>query len=541
MAATGARIKERRKSLGLTQVELARRVGISAPYLNLIEADKRPLRDERLRALADALDTDVQTLGGTLDQRLLDDLAELRTDPLFQGLGHELEDGGELLGRFPGWTRALLGLYRNYLASTQTVAALSDRLNRDPLLADAVHQMLTHLTALRSSAEILVEATDLDAARLDRFHRLVSEESERLSAAARSLVDFFDDDSTPVRPLTAADEVDDFIISHRNYFDSLEQAADEMRRSLWPARLRGSPPRSGADQARDGSSEQTVEGALIEHLARAHGITVRRTRAEAVDLARFSNQCAFDVRTRELLILDSAPGSSRRFQLARLVAEHSWPQALDAELGDPQLGSDDARERARRALASYMAGAALFPYQPFLEHAERLRYDVEALQRIHGAGFEQIAHRLVTLGRPGAEGIPLGFMRADPSGFVSKRFPLPGFALPRYGQACPLWMVYAAFQTPGQVVAQVARFPNGSSYLFVARTVSSRRGSHHAPRFMRSVMLACDLLHADRTVYADGLNLGNPDVATPVGPSCRLCPRRDCLYRQEQAAGLGLA
>ena len=51
---------------------------------------------------------------------------------------------------------------------------------------------------------------------------------------------------------------------------------------------------------------------------------------------------------------------------------------------------------------------------------------------------------------------------------------------------------------------------------------------------MVSVMLACDVLHADRTIYGSGLDLSDPSSDIPVGPSCRLCTRRDCASRQEE-------
>jgi predicted transcriptional regulator len=50
-----------------------------------------------------------------------------------------------------------------------------------------------------------------------------------------------------------------------------------------------------------------------------------------------------------------------------------------------------------------------------------------------------------------------------------------------------------------------------------------------------SVMLACDVLHADRTVYSIGLDLTDLAADVPVGPTCRLCPRTDCADRQEEA------
>jgi len=47
------------------------------------------------------------------------------------------------------------------------------------------------------------------------------------------------------------------------------------------------------------------------------------------------------------------------------------------------------------------------------------------------------------------------------------------------------------------------------------------------------VMIACDALYADRTVYAEGWDLGSKSPAEPVGPGCRICVRRDCAYREE--------
>jgi predicted transcriptional regulator len=85
----------------------------------------------------------------------------------------------------------------------------------------------------------------------------------------------------------------------------------------------------------------------------------------------------------------------------------------------------------------------------------------------------------------------------------------------------------------------MARFSDGSRYLFIAKA-EARRAANFADRTIHtSVMLACDALHADRTVYASGLDLDDPEAAVPVGPSCRLCTRRDCPDRQEEALAPG--
>src|SRR5690606_18503332 len=113
---------------------------------------------------------------------------------------------------------------------------------------------------------------------------------------------------------------------------------------------------------------------------------------------------------------------------------------------------------AQRALASYVAGAMMMPYSRFLAAAEQLQYDVDRLAARYFASFEQAAHRLVTLRRPGEEGVPFGFLRADPAGRLTKRFPLPGLNLPSAGHGCMLWPLYAAFAQPG-IVRQISVFP----------------------------------------------------------------------------------
>jgi predicted transcriptional regulator len=175
----------------------------------------------------------------------------------------------------------------------------------------------------------------------------------------------------------------------------------------------------------------------------------------------------------------------------------------------------------------------LMPYEPFLEDAVALRYDVGLLAHKHGVSFEQACHRLVTLRRPDAAGIPFAFMRTDPAGYVTKRFPLPRLPIPRYGNACPLWAVYTAFQNPGAIVRQLAELPAGDRFLFIARAVVKEQPLFGQHPHVVSIMLACDALHADQTTYADGLDLAAPSRAAPIGPTCRLCPRATCRHREE--------
>lgn len=510
---TGYRIRERRRQLGLTQAGVAKQVGISASYLNLIEANKRSIAGATLRRITEILDLDPDTLTGRTEQRMIDDLVELAAEPMLSDLGIDETTVGDLVGRHPAWAAALLAFSRAYRDQSQTVAALSDRLNQDPALADAVHQMLTHVTTVRSTSEILQAADDIEPERRRRFHAILGAESERLSGVVQSLAAFFDRPHARTRSITAAEEVDDVIIERDNHFPALEDAA---------AALAAEVRRHGA----------ILLGALPGYLAAAHGVTVASRSPLQIDGTRFRNLCAYDRDSRTLVFLDHASPATRQFQMARLAAELSAGDALRREIEDPRLTSPASRAQAFRALASYVASAVVFPYDRFHHDAVETRYDVEVLRQRYGASFEQVAHRLVTLRRPGREGIPFGFLRSNPAGFTTKRFPLPDLPLPRHGHGCPLWAIYGAFQTPARVQRQLVRFPDNARYLFVAATVTNQPASFHEPPVPHSVMLACEVIHADKTVYADGLDLGG--AAVPVGASCRLCPRVDCLHRAEE-------
>jgi predicted transcriptional regulator len=190
----------------------------------------------------------------------------------------------------------------------------------------------------------------------------------------------------------------------------------------------------------------------------------------------------------------------------------------------------------RAALASYFAGAVLMPYQLFRDAAKQTRYDVDILKNRFGVSFEQVCHRLTTLRRPGAEGIPFHFIRVDIAGNISKRFSASGIHIARFGAACPRWNVYDAFATPGMLRVQVSQMPDGKTYFCIAETTQRVHAFTAASRLphrigQHAIALGCDIRHAGEIVYADGLNLADPQIVTPIGVSCRTCPRNDCAER----------
>jgi predicted transcriptional regulator len=184
----------------------------------------------------------------------------------------------------------------------------------------------------------------------------------------------------------------------------------------------------------------------------------------------------------------------------------------------------------RVTFANYFAGAVMMPYARFHEAAETTGYDVEVLASRFGASFEQVAHRLTTLGRATARGVPFFLVRVDIAGNVSKRFSAGRFPFSHAGGTCGLWSLHATFAEPGRILTQVVELPEGSQWFSIARTVRRAATPHGtiAPRF--AVALGCEIKYANRLVYARRLDLSSPEI-TPIGMSCRLCERQHCPQR----------
>jgi predicted transcriptional regulator len=179
----------------------------------------------------------------------------------------------------------------------------------------------------------------------------------------------------------------------------------------------------------------------------------------------------------------------------------------------------------------------ILPYRAFRDSAETVRYDIGLLRRRFRVGYETIAHRLSTLQRPRARGVPFFLVRVDRAGNISKRQSATSFHFSRVGGSCPLWNVYEAFASPGRISRQLAQMPDGRSYLWIARTVTRHAGGFHDPGKTFAIGLGCDLRHAPRLVYADDLDLGHPAALTPIGPGCKLCDRPACPQRAFPAIG----
>ncbi|MZR14887.1 ImmA/IrrE family metallo-endopeptidase [Maritimibacter sp. DP07] len=355
----------------------------------------------------------------------------------------------------------------------------------DPVFAD-VAPPVADLRLVASNAPALARA-------FLEIHRAYRQGHERLASLDEALGR--EGGSVQTSPW---EEVRDFFHYCDNYIDAVDRAAETF--------------------VRDATPEAAAEALLARR-----GIRVVLSDTEQIR--------GYDAEAATITLSALASPATRRFQLLHQVALIAQDDLLEATLDFARFQSDAARAIAKIGLANYFAGAALLPYGRFHAAAQETRHDVERLADLFGASIEQVAHRLSTLQRPGAKGIPFFFVRVDQAGTITKRHSATRLQFARFGGACPLWNVHRAFETPGQFLRQLAETPDGVRYISLARDVSKSGGSFKAPIRRYAISLGCEVRHAGSLVYADDLDVTNAAAFEPIGISCRICERPDCHQR----------
>lgn len=304
-----------------------------------------------------------------------------------------------------------------------------------------------------------------------------------------------------------SDWVRDYIQAQKNHFPELEEAAEAIATAMAP-------------------EPQDFAGAARQRLSAKHGIQVRIVPLEVLP----ESVRRFDHHRRRLLLSEVLTGAGRSFGLAYQLAILEFGPLLDAVAG--RAGAPDGPTRAlvKVSLANYLAAALMMPYAAFHEAAERTAYDIELVRARFGVSFEQACHRLTTLSRPGARGVPFFMLRVDSAGNISKRFAGSTFPFSRFGGTCPRWNIHSSFRTPGRIVTQVVETPDGQRYFTLSRTVSRIATPYAGDDSELAVGMGCELKFAERLVYSRGLDLKDP-VATAIGPACRICERPACPQR----------
>lgn len=359
----------------------------------------------------------------------------------------------------------------------------------DPLFADGLPPV-ADLRLAASNAPTFAHA-------FLELHRTYRQMQERLASLDEALGR--DDARSTPGPW---EEVRDFFHYCDNYIDAVDRAAEHFA---------------------DGQGKyRNIRVASVATLGNS-GVTV--------EFAETDKLRHYDPETKKLSLSRRAPLESQTFQLLLQVALVKQDALLEATLDLARFHSREARAIAKIGLANYFAGAALMPYAVFQEAASACRHDLEVLSGQFGASIEQVAHRLSTLQRPGAKGIPFFFVRVDQAGTITKRHSATRLQFARFGGACPLWNVHRAFELPGQFLRQLAETPDGVRYISLARDVTKPAGRFGAPIRRYAIALGCEVRHARHLIYADGMDLANDQVFEPIGISCRICERTQCHQR----------
>lgn len=419
----GTRIRDYRIGRGMRQAQLAKECGISPSYLNLIEHNRRKIGGALLVRIAEALEAEPAILSGGAETALTEAMdAAAGSHPR---AGAERDRAEEFAGRFPGWARLVEAQYREARRLEQIVERLDDRLTHDPFLSASMHNVLSSVTAIRSSSAILANGEEIAPEWQARFHRNIYEDSQRLADATESLVSYLDaDDEAGAAATLPQEEVEQWMVARGWQIAELESDPD-------------------------------------------HDINALVSEAE-------------------------------------------------------QLVTPAARSLARRFLQRYGDDVRALPGVS-LRNALLTTDDPALLAQMLGVGLPQLFRRLVTLDETAlADGTPYGLVACDGSGTLIFRKPLPGFDVPRYGAACPLWPLFAGLQRPMALIRENLIMSGRDDAAFRAEAFSeiSHPNGYGGPAVVESWMLIKPLIT-------------RPDAALPVGTSCRVCAQSACPARRE--------
>ena len=300
----------------------------------------------------------------------------------------------------------------------------------------------------------------------------------------------------------------------RNHFADLDAAAEAL-----------------ADELRLAGSD--IYAQISERLRTRHQLGIRIMPAEVMpDRLRW-----LDYHSRQLVLSELLRPNSRTFQAAAVLAQSEQGGAIDALVAGARLGDAAAERLLRRHLVHYFAAALMMPYGRFLRACEGTGYDLLLLQRRFGAGFEQVAHRLTTLQRVGARGLPFFMLRIDRAGQASKRYTGASQSPLVDGDArCPLWSVHEAFARAGEVVSELVELEDGSRWYTQARAVAAVGASGGGTPARFAVVIGVDAKLAAPIAAARGMDMLRAP-ATPIGLGCRKCTRGNCPQRSAPPIG----
>lgn len=199
------------------------------------------------------------------------------------------------------------------------------------------------------------------------------------------------------------------------------------------------------------------------------------------------------------------------------------PDAQAMIAAAPELATTAARRLAADHIAQARADAQALPVADFGAGVAELGCDPGRLAQRFGCDLPQVFRRLAAIPEKVFEGPAPGLVVCDGSGTIVFRKPAPGFALPRFGAACPLWPLYRALAHPTMPIrARVhmsGRVPE--RFLTFAFCQPEHPQGFDGPQILTAYML----------ILPDPGPLAQGDLE--IGSSCRICPREACPARRE--------
>lgn len=450
----GPKLRQLRQAAGQTQLEMAKALGLSASYVNLLENNQRSLSVQVLMRVSEVYGVEWRDLVKDDAPNKLADLRNVLQDPLFNNSRPDLHELRASLDHCPTLAQSLLALHGAYRV--------------------LMERALTAQGA-RQGDEKQFLATSPEAAVHDLF---------RLN---------------------------------RNHFETLEAAAEDFCRNNVVKANEAYP-------------------FLTSYLQEQLDISV-----ETVAVTDLPNtQRLYDREQGRLLLSETLDYPNRIFQLTHMIGLLQYGDAIDGLIDAAQVVDGRQQSRCRVELANYFAAAVLMPYGAFMEEARASRYDLHHLSARFGVSFEQVCHRVTTLQREGDSGVPFFFLRVDKAGNVTKRFNATSFHLADFGGSCPRWDLHVSFRMPGRILPQFVELTDGARYFTINRTVDRPSSDYRAQDNRLAVTLGCSIEHAGSLKYAEQFQLGSPDIFTPIGINCLLCPRQACADRAQQPIHLDL-
>jgi predicted transcriptional regulator/transcriptional regulator with XRE-family HTH domain len=447
----GPQLRQLRRERRQTQAEMAKVLGVSAGYVNLLENNERSLSLRVLMALADHYGVDWRDIVADKTSNLLTELRNVIKDPMFSGTP-DLIELRAAIDHAPRLVEQFLHLYGVHRNTLERMMRQGTNVTSDRLLA--------------TSAEAVVH-------------------------------NFFRDNS--------------------NYFHDLELAAEALR-------------------TMEAYEPDDVYATLKARLLNTHNIRIKRRPTEGMTQALR----VYDKENRIIYLSEALDYSNVLFQLAHVLCLIELQDLLNKLTAGTKITVGTSLSRCHVELANYFAAAYLMPYEPFLREAESMAYDIDRLAARFGVSFEQTCHRLTTLQRPGAQGVPFFFLRVDKAGNVTKRFNSTSFHLAEYGGACPVWKVHMAFRLAGVIIPQFVELPDGDRYFTINRTVDRPTVNFETQDHRLAISLGCELQYAKKLGYAAAFNVDDERMFSRIGINCHVCPRQACSQRAHQPVFMDL-